>query len=50
MTAKDLMTWCTLAGMLLAGGMWLGRLENRVQQIEQDQRYVYGESTKGAHR
>lgn len=41
--AADLAPWLTLAGAILAAGMWLGALQQRVTQIEFENRYYHGD-------
>ena len=43
LTLQQLAAVGTLMAMLLGGGLWLGKLENRVAQIERVQTYLHGE-------
>lgn len=42
----DLKTWMAIAGTLIAAGIWLGTLQNRITQLEHQQRYEHGEPVK----
>ena len=45
MTANQVATWLTLAGMLLSAGIWLGNLAGRVSALEAEQRFLHGTVT-----
>jgi len=38
-------TWITVAAALLAAGLFLGRLDQRVTTLEQQQQYLHGRFT-----
>lgn len=42
MTPSQLAPWLTLAAAVLAAGMWLGRLDQRVAAVEAEQRFLHG--------
>lgn len=46
MRATDLAPWLTLAAAILAAGMWLGSLQQRVSQLEFESRYYHGDPVK----
>jgi len=37
MKLKDVLTWLTLAGVLLGAGIWLGKLQQQVSDMSQKQ-------------
>lgn len=42
MSTNQAMQWITIGAALLAAGIWLGALQNRVQQLERGQTYYHG--------
>lgn len=42
MTVKDVATWATIAALILAGGIWLGRLQQEVADMEKADYYLHG--------
>ena len=45
MPAHEMVTWLGLATALLGAGLWLGRLEQRVANIEDTQKFYHGAIT-----
>lgn len=43
MKPSEVVAWATIAAMLLAGGMFLGRIEQRIRQLESKQLYLHGD-------
>lgn len=50
MTIKDLAPWLTLAAMLLAAGLYLGRLESRITVLERDELFLHGDVSQWVKR
>ena len=45
MTPSDLAPWLTIGAAILAAGLWLGRLDQRVASLERTQHYLHGTIT-----
>jgi hypothetical protein len=43
MKPTDAQVWLGIGAMLLAAGMWLGALQQRVKSLEEKQTYVHGD-------
>jgi hypothetical protein len=39
---KDVVIWATIAAMILAGGIWLGKLQQQVADMEKADYYLHG--------
>jgi hypothetical protein len=50
MSTNQAAQWITVAGALVAAGIWLGSLQNRVAQLEKDQHYYHGTLTAAQQR
>lgn len=45
MTPDQIKTWLSIGAAILAAGIWLGSLQQRVAEIEKKQLYLHGEIT-----
>lgn len=43
MTLNDPKLWLTIAGMLVAAGMYIGKLEHRIDVLEKQQQFTHGD-------
>lgn len=43
MTGKDVATWITIGAMLIGAGIWLGKLQQQVTDMQQIDQYLHGD-------